>query len=161
MARTGKMLVNVLLVGDQPAKLLALETILDSESYRLIRAGFGHEAVRRLEGDDFAVILLDVQLSGLDGLQTARLIRACERSRHTPIIFISGTESAAFSPAEADTLGHVDYLVKPVIPAVLRAKVKVFVELFRLTRHVKKHVRVEEDLKEASRRKDGFLTMLG
>src|SRR5205807_4973308 len=80
---------------------------------------------------EFAVVLLDVRMEGMDGFQTARLLRSRERSRHTPIIFITANEESRSFLEEAYSLGAVDYLVKPLVPAVLRTKVAVFVDLFR------------------------------
>src|SRR5438552_7754048 len=84
---------KILLVDDQPANLLALEAVLEELGQELVRAGSGEEALRRLLDQDFAVILLDVQMHGLDGFETAKLIRARERSRHTPIIFLTAHPS--------------------------------------------------------------------
>ena len=122
---------DILLVDDQPANLLALEAVLDDVGDDLVRAASGEEALRLLAGRDFAVVLLDVQMPGLDGFETAKLIRGADRSRHTPIIFLTAAERDEFPVAEAYPLGAVDYLVKPLVPDVLRAKVAVFVELFR------------------------------
>lgn len=107
------------------------------------------------------MVLLDVQMHGLDGFQTAQVIRAREQSRHTPIIFITAYDSDEFPPAQAYALGAVDYMVKPLVPVILRAKVAVFVDLFRVARNMTEHQRAEEALKEADRRKDDFLAMLG
>src|SRR5258708_6243238 len=82
-----------------------------------------------LPAADFAAVLLDVQMPGLDGFETARLIRGRERSRHTPIVFLTAHDRADFPPEKAYTLGAVDYLVKPLVPVILRAKVAAFVEL--------------------------------
>ncbi len=128
--------VNVLLVDDRPANLLALEAILDELRQNLVRAFSGEEALRLLESDDFAVVLLDVNMPGLGGFETARLIRSRERSRHTPIIFLTAHHSDAFPVVEAYRLGAVDYLVKPLIPEILRAKVAVFVDLARKAQQI-------------------------
>src|SRR3954468_21352353 len=87
--------VNVLLVDDQPANLLALEAVLGDLGHDLVRANSGGDALRRLLDEDFAVVLLDVQMHGLDGIETAKLIRARGRSRRTPIIFLTAHESDA------------------------------------------------------------------
>jgi PAS domain S-box-containing protein len=121
---------NILLVDDSPANLLALEALLGGLGYCLVQARSGAEALRLLLEQDFAVVLLDVRMPGLDGFQTARLIRGRERSRHTPIIFLTAQASDEFPEAQAYQLGAVDYLVKPLIPAVLRAKVAGFAALF-------------------------------
>jgi PAS domain S-box-containing protein len=121
---------GILLVDDQPANLLALEVVLEELGQDLVRAGSGEEALRCLLDQDFAVILLDVQMDGLDGLETAKLIRARERSRHTPIIFLTAHPSDESLVTEAYTLGAVDFLIKPIVPVAVRAKVSTFVELF-------------------------------
>src|SRR5207244_2899619 len=114
--------------------------------------------------------LLDVQMVGLDGFETARHIRAAERSRHTPIIFLTAYDSADFPPAKAYTLGAVDYLVKPVAPEVLRAKVAAFVDLFYKTERLREAERqaaerrlAEESLRlaEAAGRRLSFLAEAG
>ncbi|HLL01741.1 MAG TPA: ATP-binding protein [Myxococcaceae bacterium] len=120
---------SILLVDDHPPNLLALEAILESLGQRLVRATSGVEALRHLLNEDFAVILLDVQMPQMDGFETARLIRQRQRSRYTPIIFLT-----AHSRDEADQVhgyehGAVDYVVKPFNPDVLRWKVEVFVML--------------------------------
>jgi signal transduction histidine kinase len=166
--------VRVLLVDDEPANLLALEAILDGPGLKLVRANSGEEALRYLLRDDFAVILLDVKMAGLDGFETARLIRARERSAHTPIIFLTAYDSPVATVEHAYTLGAVDYLVKPIIPAILRAKVAGFVELFRraerigLLERAAYQQRLAEDkqqweldrLREEARRRDEFLAVL-
>src|SRR5207248_3520933 len=129
--------LNVLLVDDQPANLLALDAILDDLGYNLVKAHSGTEALCRCQGDDFAVVLLDVQMHGLDGFETAKLVRSRERSRHTPIIFVTAHESDRLPVERAYSLGAVDYLVKPLAPVILRAKVAGFVELFRKTEEAK------------------------
>jgi CheY-like chemotaxis protein len=128
---------NLLLVDDQPANLLALRAVLEDMGHHLVDAHSGEEAVRLLGQDDFAVILLDVLMPGLDGFETAKRIRAQKRSRHTPIIFLTAYETDRRQLEQAYALGAVDYLVKPFIPAILRAKVAVFVELFQKTEQVR------------------------
>src|SRR5262249_54421587 len=110
-------------MDDEPANLLALEAILHDLGPRLVCARSGEEALRHLLKEDFAAILLDVQMPGLNGFETAELIRGRKRSRYTPIIFLTGYESGDFSVRRAYTLGAVDYLIKPLIPEILRAKV--------------------------------------
>ena len=85
--------VNILLVDDQPANLLALRAILDDLGHNLVEARSGEEALQQLAENDFAVVLLDVQMHGLDGFETARLIRSREKSRHTPIIFLTAYDT--------------------------------------------------------------------
>ncbi|MBV9125178.1 MAG: PAS domain S-box protein, partial [Planctomycetes bacterium] len=123
--------VNILLVDDQPGNLQAPEAVLNDPNYHLVQARSGEEALPLLLQHDFAVVLLNLRLPDLDGFQTARLIRSRERSRHTPIIFLSAQAGDEFLATEVYKLGVVDYLVLPVVPEILRAKVAGFVELFR------------------------------
>jgi PAS domain S-box-containing protein len=120
----------ILLVDDQPANLLALEAVLQELGESLVRAGSGDAALRQLRDADFAAILLDVRMPGMDGFETARLIRSQRRSRATPIIFITA-DATDLSVEEAYSIGAVDLLTKPLLPAVLKAKVAFFVELHR------------------------------
>lgn len=123
--------VNVLLVDDQPQNLLALEAVLGDLDLRLVTASSGAAALGCLLKDDFAVILLDVYMPGLDGLETAALIGERERSRDTPIIFLTAAGRGDDLVARGYQQGAVDYIVKPINPAILRSKVAVFVELYR------------------------------
>jgi signal transduction histidine kinase len=128
---------RVLLVDDKPQNLVALEATLSNLQLDVVKAGSGEEALRYLLKDDFAVILLDVRMPGMDGLQTAGLIRGRERSRDTPIIFITAWGSDDDLVTRGYSLGAVDYIVKPIHPHILRSKVAVFVELFRTTAQVR------------------------
>src|SRR5262245_26456615 len=141
--------VNVLLVDDRPADLLALEAALEDLGQNLVRARSGEEALLKLLEDDFAVVLLDVQMAGLGGHAAAGLIRGQERSRHTPIIFITAYETDEFPVVQAYRLGAVDYLVKPLVPEILRAKVAGFVELFQKTEQIRLQA---EQLRQLERR---------
>lgn len=123
--------VDLLLVDDEPSNLLALEAVLAEPSRRLVKAASGAEALRRVLETDFAAILLDVQMPGMNGIETAEAIRERERSRHIPILFLTGLVKTDEMVFKGYSAGAVDYLVKPVQPDVLRAKVRVFVELAR------------------------------
>ena len=120
----------ILLVDDSPANLLALEAVLQALGEPLVRAGSGQEALRRLRDADFAAVLLDVRMPGMDGFETARLIRAQRRSRRTPIIFVTA-DASDLSVEEAYSMGAVDFLTKPLVTSVLKAKLAFFVELHR------------------------------
>ncbi len=120
----------ILLVDDAPANLLALEAVLQTLGEPLVRAGSGQEALRRLRDADYAAVLLDVRMPGMDGFETARLIRAQRRSRRTPIIFITA-DASDLSVEEAYSIGAVDFLTKPIVAPVLKAKLAFFVELHR------------------------------
>ncbi|MEX0714823.1 MAG: SpoIIE family protein phosphatase [Pirellulales bacterium] len=141
--------VNILLVDDQPKNLLALEAILDTLGQNLVRAGSGAEALRCLLNDDFAVILLDVLMPGMDGFETATLIRERIKSQHTPIIFLTAVGDSQAHMFRGYSIGAVDYLLKPVVPEILRAKVAAFVDLFKKTEKVKRQA---EQLREMERR---------
>jgi two-component system sensor histidine kinase/response regulator len=121
--------VNILLVDDQPANLLALEAMLQGLGQNLVRAGSGREALKCLLGQDFAVILLDVKMPEMDGFETAALIRQRDKSRNTPIIFLTAAERSQTQAVRGYSVGAVDYLVKPVVPEFVRSKVAVLVEL--------------------------------
>jgi len=125
--------VNILLVDDSLNNLLALEAILDSLGHNLVSATSGEEALRYLLAQDFAVILLDVKMPGMDGFETAKLIRERPASQHTPIIFITGNYRDYSDLERGYSLGAVDYLFKPVLPEILLSKVAVFVSLFQKT----------------------------
>jgi signal transduction histidine kinase/DNA-binding response OmpR family regulator len=122
--------VNVLLVDDEPANLLALEVVLEELGANLVRAGSGEEALRKLQDADYAAILLDVRMPGMDGFETAKLIRLRPRSRSTPIIFVTA-DGSELSVEEAYAMGAVDFLTKPLMPAIIKAKVAFFIELQR------------------------------
>ena len=123
--------VNILLVDDSPQNLLAMAELLRAPDYNLVKAGSGAEALRHLLKMDFAVILLDIQMPGMDGFETAALIRERAKTKHTPIIFVSGVEKRAENVEKGYSLGAVDYLFKPIAPSFLKTKVSVFVELYQ------------------------------
>lgn len=125
--------VNILLVDDQPGKLIAHEAILQDLGQNIIKATNGREALECLLKQDFAVILLDVNMPGMDGFETAGLIRQRPRFENTPIIFITGYNTTDIDRLKGYELGAVDYMYLPVIPEVLKAKVSVFVELAQQT----------------------------
>lgn len=129
--------VNVLIVDDYPENLLALEAVLDSLGQNLVRATSGMEALRCLLNQDFAVILLDVQMPGMNGFETAALIRERKRSQHTPIIFLTAINRSDTHVSRGYSLGAVDYLFKPLEPEILLSKVAAFVSLFQKTQQVK------------------------
>ena len=121
---------SVLLVDDRPENLLALEGVLKPLGARLVKARSGEDALLHLLRETFAVILLDVQMPRLDGLQTAELIKQREQTRHIPIIFITALSRETAYIFKGYEQGAVDYLLKPIDPEILRAKVRVFCDLF-------------------------------
>src|SRR5262245_18145556 len=135
----GKEKINILLVDDNPSNLLALESILQASDRNLVRASSGEEALRFLLDDDAAVVLLDVHMPRVSGLETAALIRGRERTRNVPIIFLTAYDSAGDSHiSQGYSLGAVDYIIKPIDPEALKSKVAVFVELYRKTEQIKR-----------------------
>jgi PAS domain S-box-containing protein len=148
--------INILLVDDKVENLLALEAILEKLGENLVRATSGEEALRCLLHQDFAVILLDVQMPGMDGFDTATLIRNRGRSRHTPIIFLTAFSTSDQMLFKGYALGAVDYLLKPLDPNILTSKVTVFVELFKKTEAVKQQaaqlVAVNAELRQSEER---------
>ncbi|MGH9629047.1 MAG: sensor histidine kinase [Bryobacteraceae bacterium] len=130
--------VKILLVDDRPENLMALEAVLESLGEQLVRAESGKDALRRCLEDDFAAILLDVKMPEMDGFETAAMIRERERSRDTPIIFLTAlkTEEHLF---RGYYMGAVDYLFKPIVPEVLKSKVSVFVDIYKKNELLRKH----------------------
>ena len=128
--------VNILLVDDQPAKLLTYQTILDDVGENLLSASNATEALELLLKNDVAVVLIDVYMPDIDGFQLAAMIRNHPRFEKTALIFISAILLTDVDRLRGYEMGAVDYVPVPVIPEVLRAKVKVFVELFRKTRQL-------------------------
>ncbi len=136
--QNGARKTNILLVDDNPSNLLSLETILGAPDRNLVRASSGEEALRFLLDEEAAVILLDVRMPNIDGLETAALIRGRERTRNVPIIFLTAYDSGDNTYiSQGYSLGAVDYIIKPINPEALKSKVAVFVELFRKTEQVK------------------------
>jgi two-component system, sensor histidine kinase and response regulator len=144
---------NVLLVDDKPENLLALEAMLEDLPLNVVRAGSGEEALRRLLKEDFAVVLLDVQMPGMDGFDTATLIRERKRSRHIPIIFVTAINRTESHVYRGYSVGAVDYMFKPLVPEVLRAKVMVFVELFVKNEEINRQSRHIEEMNESLERR--------
>ena len=140
---------RVLLVDDRPENLLALEAILEPLNLVLVRAHSGEEALKHVLQQEFAVILLDVQMPGLNGFETAQIIKSRERSRAIPIIFLTAISKEEEYVFKGYEVGAVDYMFKPFQPDILRSKVLVFVDLYRQQQQIK---RQEEQLREGERR---------
>ena len=139
----------ILLVDDRPENLVALEAVLEPLGHTLIRATSGPDALREVLLHDFALILLDVQMPGMNGLETAHLIKARERSRHIPIIFLTAISKEEEYVFQGYSAGAVDYMFKPLNPDILRSKVAVFVELHEKTQRLRQQ---DEQLREIERR---------
>ena len=146
--------VNILLVDDQSSNLFALESILGDMGLNLVSASSGTAALRHLLSDDFAVILLDVQMPDLDGFETAELVRQRDRSRDTPIIFLTALSRSETHVFRGYELGAVDYIFKPFHSEILRSKVSVFVELFRKREALKRQA---QELARLSRQNELIL----
>jgi len=134
----GGVRANILIVDDRPDKLLVFQAVLEELRQNIYTAASGEQALREVLKRDFAVILLDVNMPAMDGLETASLIRRRSKSAHTPIIFITADYNDEPHTAQGYSLGAVDYIASPVVPEVLRAKVKVFVELYLLAQRAKR-----------------------
>jgi CheY-like chemotaxis protein/anti-anti-sigma regulatory factor len=130
--------VNILMVDDHPQNLMALEAVLGDMGENLVIANSGREALKHLLDEEFALILLDVHMPGLDGYETAALVREREQSRHTPIIFLTAINRSDAQVFKGYSSGAVDYIFKPFTPEVLRAKVAVFIDLYRSTQEVRR-----------------------
>jgi CheY-like chemotaxis protein len=130
--------VNILLVDDQPGRLLTYRAILEPLGETLVEATSGMEALRRLMDNEFAVILLDVNMPGMDGFETASLIHQHPRFEKTPIIFVSAINVSDMDRLQGYKLGAVDYVMVPIIPEILRGKVAVLAELFRKRRELQR-----------------------
>jgi len=145
--------VNILLVDDLLSNLLALEAVIEQDRYRLHRATSGEEALKLLMKYDFAVILLDVQMPGMDGFETAKIIKAREKTREIPILFITANQMKDEHMFAGYSVGAVDYILKPVDPFILKAKVDVFVQLYEMKRKLQRQAemlaRRNEELQQA------------
>jgi signal transduction histidine kinase len=146
-------LTSILIVDDDQGNLRALQELLANLGQNLVLANSGEDALRRVLKQDFAVILLDARMPGVDGFETAKLIRERPRSRHTPIIFITGAYEDVGSVFRGYEVGAVDYIVKPLDPRVLKSKVSVFVELHAknaaLQQEIAEHKLTEQRLRES------------
>src|SRR5437660_2198923 len=137
---------NILIVDDDVKSLTAMEALLAAPGREIVKAASAAEALRCLLRRDFALILLDVRIPDMDGFETATLIRQRERSRYTPIIFISAIDTLESDVFRGVASGAVDYLFKPVVPQVLQTKVSVFVDLFQMNERLKQQaVRQSEE----------------
>ncbi|HEX6998639.1 MAG TPA: response regulator [Gammaproteobacteria bacterium] len=148
--------VNILVVDDLPDKLLAFQTVLEELGENLVLVTSGADALRELLRRDFAVVLLDVNMPDIDGIETAELIRKHSKTAHTPIIFVTAYADE-LQTARGYELGAVDYILSPVVPEILRSKVRVFVDLFRAQRRAEALARAEADraaAEEATRRSE-------
>ncbi|MEK4044383.1 ATP-binding protein [Paenibacillus sp. FSL H8-0048] len=170
--------VNILLVDDHPENLLALEAVLRGEPYRLFRAYSGIEALRCLLEEEFAVIVMDVQMPGMDGLETARLIRTREKNHVVPIIFMSANSTTMEDIFAGYSVGAMDYMTKPFVPQLFKSKIEGYVSMYEanktlqlqsemLKQQARQLERTNQELREAkeaaeiaSKVKSEFLAMM-
>jgi signal transduction histidine kinase/DNA-binding response OmpR family regulator len=154
--------VNILIVDDLPDKLLAFRSVLEELDQNLVLVGSGADALRELLQRDFAVILLDVNMPDIDGIETAELIRRHGKTAHTPIIFVTAYADE-MQTARGYALGAVDYILSPIVPEILRSKVRVFVELYRVRRRAEILARAEADraAAEEAKRRSEFISRVG
>src|ERR1700722_6409031 len=140
---------KILIVDDRPENLLVFRVMLEGTGEELVTAHSGHEALELIAVHEFAVILLDVNMPGMDGFDTAKKIRINERSADTPIIFLTAFADD-FHEAEADSHGAVDFIETPVVPGILRAKVRIFAGYFRMRHELNQRRRQEVRPKQES-----------
>jgi signal transduction histidine kinase/DNA-binding response OmpR family regulator len=148
--------VDILVVDDLPEKLLAFQAVLEELGQNLVLVQSGADALRELLRREFAVVLLDVNMPDIDGIETAELIRQHSKTAHTPIIFVTAYADE-LQTARGYELGAVDYILSPIVPQILRSKVRVFVDLYRAQRRAQALARAEADraaAEEATRRSE-------
>lgn len=149
--------VNILLVDDQPRNLDALEAVLDTPDYRLVRAESADAALLALLKDDFAALILDVKMPGMNGLELAQVIKRRKRTRHVPILFLTAHVQEDHDVLLAYGAGGADYLSKPFNPQVLRSKIAAYAELFRKTRALARaNVALEEEIAERQKAQEAL-----
>jgi PAS domain S-box-containing protein len=145
---------SLLLVDDNPQSLLALETLLAADDRIIVKAQSGEEALKHLLDKDYSVVLLDIKLTGIDGYETAGFIRAREKTRDVPIIFLTSYNKDDADVVKGYGYGAVDYIFKPIVPAILSSKVNVFVELYKRTKDLeRKNLELERAQHELVRTK--------
>jgi diguanylate cyclase (GGDEF)-like protein/PAS domain S-box-containing protein len=140
--------INILLVDDRPENLLALEAIIEHEDYNLIKAHSGEEALKSLLKYEFAAILLDVQMPGIDGFGTAKIIKAREKTKNIPILFITANNMDSKHIFTGYSIGAIDYILKPFDPTILKAKVEGFVNLYKLNQQLIHQAKILTDRKQ-------------
>lgn len=152
--------VNILVVDDQPENLMALEAVLEALGQNIVKANSGKDALKALLHDDFAIVILDVNMPGMNGFETASVFRQRENSKHTPIIFLTAMYTQDADRSLGYSLGAVDFIVKPFNPDVLKSKVSVFVDLFKKSQEIKRQAELiaEIEKQRAKEEKDRLET---
>ena len=160
--------VSILVVDDRPENLLVMESLLEDMDCRIIKAASGNEALSLMLDYDFALVLMDVQMPGMDGFETAELMRGSERTRYIPIIFVTAISKEQKCIFKGYELGAVDYLFKPIEMEILRSKVRVFLELYNQKKIVEEQaamlkLKVKElmELQEANHKLENLSTLDG
>jgi len=148
--------VNILLVDDQPGKLLSYEAILADLGENLIQAGSAREALAHLLSTEIAVVLMDVNMPEMNGFALAAMIRQHPRYQQTAILFISGVHLTDLDILKGYEYGAVDYLTVPIVPPLLRAKVRVFADLYRKTVALRREIAERQRLEHAAKRAEHF-----
>jgi two-component system sensor histidine kinase/response regulator len=166
---------SILIVDDNAANLVALVAVLDALGHRVVRASSGEEALRRVMEEEFAAVLIDVQMPGMDGFQTVSLLREHPRTRNTPMVFISAYHQDVVAAQKGYAAGAIDYIIKPFDPDLLRAKVQALVSLYRRGEELKRRAEIihQKEMEaaraqaeaaraeEANRLKDKYIGILG
>ena len=153
--------VRVLAVDDRRENLLALQAILEGLPVEVVSVTSGEEALKKLLVEDYAVILLDAQMPGMDGFETARHVKQRERTRHIPILFLTAADYDPHMAFRGYQAGAVDYITKPFDPWVLRSKVAVFVDLYRLHTEVTERATERDALRKGVDEALAFLDAAG
>jgi response regulator RpfG family c-di-GMP phosphodiesterase len=156
----GDAAINILIVDDEPNNLTVLETILDDPAYRLVRAESADQAQLALLVEEFALLILDIRMPGVTGFELAQIIKQRKKTSRVPIIFLTAYYNEDQHVLEGYGTGAVDYLLKPVAPAVLRSKVAIFAELYRKQREIELANRVLLDEVRSRRRAEEQLREL-
>ncbi|PZE20238.1 ATP-binding protein [Paenibacillus xerothermodurans] len=163
--------IRILLVDDQPENLLALEAVLGDQQYHLVKANSGEAALRCLLTYDFAVIVLDVQMPGMDGFETAQWIKSREKTKAVPIIFVTAAYEEQDQSFTAYSVGAIDYIVKPIVPHVLKSKIEGFVHIYLTQQKLQQQTQLlneqkheleqaKEAAEQATRAKSEFLAVM-
>jgi CheY-like chemotaxis protein len=142
---------KILLVDDKPANLLALRAVLESRSYSLVEAGSGAQALALIETTEFAAILLDIQMPGMDGYETARRIKSLPLGKDVPIVFITAVYKEDEDVQRGYEAGALDFFAKPFMPRVLKTKVGLYADLFLKTRRIEEQSQLLRELSRAAR----------
>ena len=146
--------VNILLVDDQAENLMALEAVLAELGQNLVHARSGKEALKCLLDQEFAIVILDVMMPGMNGFETAHLIRQRESTRHTPIIFLTAMYTEDSDRSVAYSLGAVDFIIKPFVPEILKSKISVFVDLFKKSREIQRQSELISEIEKQRAREE-------